>query len=217
MERRQFLKGLLIGGVSFVLNSIPGIGKHIFATSLKETKIGIFGPSHCCVPAVYAKEKGFFKKEGINVTLQNYRTMLELMQNFLAGNIFAGQIVGPMVFDAHLGIEPFKSPVKMVVPAVLGIHGSNIMVAKHSNVNQPIDFKNKSIASHSKLSIHYLLSKYFLMKNGVDPDKDAEVKIVSLLEVEEYVDKKEVDAFMMPEPVNAMIESKGKASIVMFN
>ncbi|GAB6184431.1 ABC transporter substrate-binding protein [Thermodesulfovibrio hydrogeniphilus] len=217
MNRRHFLKGILYVSSSLATNGLSGTITKVFGSYAKEVKIGIFAPSHCCVPLVYAEQKGYFKKEGLRVSLQNYKTMPELVKDILSGKIFAGQVIGPMVFAVHLGIEPFQSPVKMVVPMILGIHGSNIMAVKGAGIQNFKDFKGKRLASHSKLSIHYLLTKYFLMENGIDPEKDASINIVSLSEIEEYVHKKKIDAFMMPEPVNAVIESKGEASAKMLN
>ncbi len=217
MKRRQFLKGVLYFSSFLAINGLSATIKNVFGSSTKELKIGIFAPSHCCVPLVYAEQKDYFKKEGLKVSLQNYKTMPELVKDILSGKIFAGQVIGPMVFALHLGIETFQSPVKMVVPMVLGIHGSNIMTVKGSGIHNFKDFKGKRLAFHSKLSIHYLLTKYFLLKNGIDPEKDASVSIVSLSEIEEYSRKKKVDAFMMPEPVNAIIETKGESSVKMLN
>ncbi len=217
MKRREFLKGCLYVGTFFSLNSLSRTITKVFAHTTKGVKVGIFAPSHCCVPLVYAEQKGYFKREGLKLSLINYKTMQELANDLISGKIFAGQLVGPLIFAMHLGIEPFKSAIKMVVPMVLGIHGSNIMTVRGAGIQNIEDFKGKRLASHSTLSIHYLLTKYFLLRNGIDPDKDANIKIVSISEIEDYVHNKKIDGFMMPEPVNAILESKGEASVKMLN
>lgn len=103
------------------------------------------------------------------------------------------------------------------MPMILGVHGSNLMVSKDSNIIRPLDFKGKTIATHTKLTVHYLLVRLYLRRNGVDTENDVNMCIVNLNDLTSALQRGEIDAFMMPEPVNALAEETGKAATYILN
>ncbi|MCI0469803.1 MAG: ABC transporter substrate-binding protein, partial [Nitrospirae bacterium] len=105
----------------------------------------------------------------------------------------------------------------MVVPIVLGVHGSNLMVVNPESISNVSDFRGKRVATHTKLTVHYLLTRLFFERHGLDAARDMELMIVPLDKVESFVDEKRFDAFTMPEPVNAQLEHRGKAHIYLLN
>ena len=98
--------------------------------------------------------------------------MSDLARDLLAGIIDLGQLAVPLSFRHTHGFESFKSPEYLVMPMILGVHGSNLMVSKDSNIIRPPDFKGKTIATHTKLTVHYLLVRLYLRRNGVDTEND---------------------------------------------
>ena len=57
------------------------------------------------------------------------------------------------------------------------------MVNKDSKIIRPIDFKGKVIATHTRLTVHYLLVRLYLQRNGVDTKNDVTMSIVNLNEL----------------------------------
>jgi len=218
MERRDFIKNTLLLTTNLTLSALPLTSLAAPAIHLKkEIIIGIFSPSHCAAPLIFAEKKGYFKDEGLSVTLINYPTMSALATDLAAGSIDLGQLTVPLIFAIHTGSNPYKLQNELVMPMILGVHGSNLMVSKDSGITRPIDFKGKTIATHTKLTVHYLLVRLYLKRNGVDTENDVNMSIVNLNELTDVLRRGEIDAFMMPEPVNALAEETGKATTYILN
>ena len=218
MERREFIKGSLLVTTHFTLASLPRICLAALGAQLKKTiLIGIFSPSHCAAPLIFAEKKGYFKDEGLRVKLINYPTMSNLAKDLVAGNIDMGQLTVPLTFAIHIGSNPSQVQKSLVMPMILGVHGSNLMVSKDSGISRPTDFKGKTIATHTKLTVHYLLVRLYLQSNGIDPENDVNLSIVNLNDLTGVLQRGEIDAFMMPEPINALAENTDKATTYILN
>jgi ABC-type nitrate/sulfonate/bicarbonate transport system substrate-binding protein len=170
-----------------------------------------------CSPSYFCRKKRYFKDERLNVKLINYPTMFALANDLISGRIDFGQLTVPLTFAIHHGSIPFKLQEKLVMPMILGVHGSNLMVSKDSGITRPDDFKGKTIATHTKLTVHYLLVRLYLESNGVDAERDVKMSIVNLKELTGVLQSGEIDAFMMAEPVNAMAEETGNATTYILN
>ena len=76
--RRSFMKklGVLAGGSSAAAAGLVN-PREVLASIApsREINIGIFGPSHCAAPFVYAKLRGLFKGDNLNVNIVNYPAM----------------------------------------------------------------------------------------------------------------------------------------------
>lgn len=219
VTRRQFLKSA--GGISasILLAGDLCIGRHASAAvrAAREIRIGTFGPSHCAVPFVYAKLSRFFEEEGLNVDLINYPTMPLIAKDLIDGEIDFGQIIVPLALAIHTGAKPFKAPVPLAIPQITGTNGAAMMIRQGVNIKGPLDLKGKILANHSKLSVHFLINMMLLEGHGLVPDKDLNVKIVELGNVIDEVRNGAVDAVVMPEPKNAVMEAMGIASTFMMS
>lgn len=218
MKRRLFIKHSLFATVSYALAGYPCIS---YATPTKKFKakilVGIFSPSHCAAPLIFAEHKGYFSESGIKVDLINYPTMAALAKDLVAGVIDLGQLTVPLAFSINAGTNPFDLSRPLVMPMILGVHGSNLMIRKYSEISQPADFKNKIIATHTKLTVHYLLVRLYLQRNGIDTEKDVTMSIVKLNDLTRVLNQGSIDAFMMPEPINALAEETGQAQTYILN
>lgn len=218
MKRRDFIKNTILLSTSLSLKSIPEISLAApVVLQKRRIIIGIFSPSHCAAPLIFAEKKGYFKDEGLNVQLINYPTMLGLAKDLIAGKLDMGQLTVPLIFALHLGANPANVQQKLVMPMILGVHGSNLMISKDSAITRPSDFKGKTIATHTKLAVHYLLVRLYLQENGVDTENDVTMSIVNLNDLTTVLKRGELDAFMMPEPVNALAENTNEATTYILN
>ena len=218
MKRRLFIKHSLLATVGYALAGYPCI---TYAAPINKFKakllIGIFSPSHCAAPLIFAEHKGYFSKAGVKVELVNYPTMVDLAKDLVAGVIDLGQLTVPLAFSINAGTNPFALSSPLVIPMILGVHGSNLMIRKDSEISQPVDFKNKIIATHTKLTVHYLLVRLYLQRSGIDTEKDVTMSIVKLNELTKVLNQGSIDAFMMPEPINALAEETGQAHPYILN
>jgi ABC-type nitrate/sulfonate/bicarbonate transport system substrate-binding protein len=218
IKRRDFIKNTLFLTTNLALTSLPLISFAAPKFHLnKEITIGIFSPSHCAAPLIFAEKKGYFKDAELRVKLINYPTMSTLGKDLVAGNIDLGQLTVPMAFAIHTGSNSSKLEENLVMPMILGVHGSNLMVSKDSEIIRPADFKGKTIATHTRLTVHYLLVRLYLQRNGVDTENDVNMSIVNLNDLTSVLQQGEIDAFMMPEPANALAEETGKATTYILN
>lgn len=218
MKRRLFIQQSLLATASLALAGLPSISNATPKTPFKrKIQIGIFSPSHCAAPIIYAEHKGFFSEAGLKVELINYPTMTSLAEDLVTGVIDLGQLTVPLTFSINAGAHPHGLHHPLVMPMILGVHGSNLMIRKDSGISQPADFKDKIIATHTKLTVHYLLVRLYLQRNGIDTEKDVTMSIVKLNDLTKTLNQEKIDAFMMPEPINALAEETGQAQTYILN
>ncbi|MEW5803383.1 MAG: ABC transporter substrate-binding protein [bacterium] len=218
-SRRNFIKRMAVA----VSSSMVGAGlikpRSIMAVipPLPEINIGVFAPSHCTVPFVYTKLKGFFQEEKLRVNLINYPDMALIANDLISGKLDFGQLIVPLVFAIHTGSKPFTSKTPMVITQITGTNGAALMVRKGAGIINPLDFKGKTIVNHAKLSVHYLINMMFLEKHGLDYQKSLNFRVIKLNKIVEALQKSEVDAFIMPEPRDAMIEKLNLGEVYMLS
>ena len=99
MKRRLFIKNSLLAAAGCALAGFPRI---CWANPLNgrtgKVLIGIFSPSHCAAPIIFAEHKGYFSESGVQVELINYPTMSALANDLVAGSIDLGQLTVPLAF-----------------------------------------------------------------------------------------------------------------------
>lgn len=172
----------------------------------KPLRVGILTPSHCGAPYLLARARGYFRAEGLEVELRNYPSPGPIGEDLLAGRLDFGQLITPLVFALHTGAAPFKAATPMVVTQLTGTNGGALMIGSRSGIAGPADFTGKTIGVHSKLMVHYLLFMAFLDSYGLDYRKDLKFKVVELDKLVAALREGKVDAIIMPEPSDAIIE-----------
>jgi nitrate/nitrite transport system substrate-binding protein len=228
MKRRGKLSG---GPLSTRREILQQTGKIILACSLpalpgfrpgmvraappsrRPITVGIFTPSHCAAPYLLARARGYFKAEGLAVELRRYPTTAQIAADLSGGRLDFGQLITPLVFAMHTGAKPFPSPTPMVVVQITGTNGGALMIGNHSGISGPDDFVGKTVAIHSKLMVHYLLFMLFMESYGLDYRKDINFKLVELDKLVEALRDGKVDAVIMPEPSDAIIEENDDGQV----
>ena len=125
MKRRLFIKHSLLATASYALAGFPNIS---YASPANKSKakilIGIFSPSHCAAPIIFAEQRGYFSDSRIKVELVNYPTMYALAEDLVAGVIDLGQLTVPLAFSIHKGVSPLGLYHPLVIPMIHGHPGS---------------------------------------------------------------------------------------------
>jgi len=180
----------------------------------KSVSVGIMTPSHCAAPYVYSEIKGLYEKNGLKADIVLYPGMPEIAKDLIAGRIQFGQLMLPLFLAIHTRAGAFKeSGVPMVTTQATGIKGGAITVRKESGIERVEDLAGKKVGSHSPLSAHYLLLQMFIRKN-IELKSPIDVRIVPLEDMIPSLTRGDIDAFIMPEPVNAVAAIKGNGKVI---
>jgi NitT/TauT family transport system substrate-binding protein len=160
------------------------------------------------LPIFVAQEKGFLAKRGVEIDVIASRGGGEAMKAFIAGDV---QIVGTgfpevgLMRERGVDVELYFCQLTRVPFTLLG--------RKDLNLKSLADLKDKNIAVTSPGSLTANLAKYFLIKQGLDPDKD--VGLVSMgggAEILGALQGQKVEAAMLFEPFVTIAIANGIAT-----
>jgi nitrate/nitrite transport system substrate-binding protein len=73
---------------------------------------------------------------------------------------------------------------------------------KHKDKRDPKSWKGFKFAVPFDFSMHNYLLRYYLAENGVDPDKDVQIRAVPPAEMVANMRADNIDAFLAPDPFN---------------
>ncbi len=174
-----------------------------------------FLPLTDCAPLVVAKEKGFFRKHGLEeVTLSREPSWRAIAEGVATGRLDAAMMAAGMPLAMTLGLEG-KMPLPMVIALVLSRNGNAITLDRRfqeQGVQTLADFK-AAIAAESDqrhtlgmvhgASMHNLLLRYWLAAGGIDPDRDLDLQVVSPTQMVSSLKAGTIDGFCAGEPWNS--------------
>src|SRR3954470_20885244 len=175
-------------------------------TQSNKVRIGYIGLT-CEAPIFTAIEKGFFKDEGLDVSLvkcqwANYKDVLAL---------------GGFDVTHHL-VMYFLKPLEqgLDVKFTGGIHRGCLRV--QAGVNSPIktvaDLRGKRIGVPGMGTPPFIFANRVLGKNGIDASKEISWLVFPAGELGLALDKGEVDAVADSEPIGSMLLAQGKVKNV---
>jgi NitT/TauT family transport system substrate-binding protein len=193
----------VVGGAFCALLTV-GCGKKEDATAAPSNKIrvGYIGLT-CEAPIFSAVEKGFFKEEGLDVSLvkcewANYKDVLAL---------------GGFDITHHL-VMYFLKPLEqgLDVKFTGGIHRGCLRVQSSTkgNIRTVKDLKGKRIGVPGMGTPPFIFANRVLGANGIDPARDVDWLVFPAGELGLALDRGEVDAVADSEPIGSMLISQGK-------
>src|SRR3954469_21214411 len=185
---------LVAAGCNKAPNTADGGGNKI--------RVGYIGLT-CEAPIFMAVEKGFFKEEGLDVSLvkcqwAQYKDVLAL---------------GGYDITHHL-VMYFLKPIEqgMDVKFTGGIHRGCLRV--QAPTNSPIksvkDLKGKRIGVPGMGTPPFIFANRVLGANGIDPGKEIQWRVFPAGELGLALDKGEVDAVANSEPIGSLLIAQGK-------
>src|SRR5688572_17650819 len=186
-----FLLALLLAGCN---NSDQGDSSKI--------RVGYIGLT-CEAPIFTAVEKGFFKEEGLNVSLvkcewANYKDVLAL---------------GGFDITHHL-VMYFLKPVEQGVDVKFtgGIHRGclRVQAGVKGNIRSIKDLRGKRIGIPGMGTPPFIFANRVLGANGIDAKKDVTWLVFPAGELGLALDKGEVDAVADSEPIGSMLIASSK-------
>jgi len=113
----------------------------------------------------------------------------------------AAHMLAPMPLAITMGIGSTPTPYAM--GAIENVNGQAITLAmKHKDKRDPKSWKGFKFAVPFDFSMHNYLLRYYLAENGVDPDKDVQIRAVPPAEMVANMRADNIDAFLAPDPFN---------------
>src|SRR5438270_2724355 len=176
----------------------PNTGK----AASNKVRVGYIGLT-CEAPIFTAVEKGFFKEEGLEISLvkcewANYKDVLAL---------------GGFDITHHL-VMYFLKPIEqgLDVKFTGGIHRGCLRVqsAKNGNVNSITDLRGKRIGVPGMGTPPFIFANRVLGAHGVDSSKEITWRVFPAGELGLALDKGEVDAVADSEPIGSLLVAEGK-------
>src|SRR6266404_1689276 len=198
------------------LIATAALGALLLAGCKKDSEINSGGPAKirvgyigltCEAPIFTAVEKGFFKEEGLDVSLvkcdwKNYKDVLAL---------------GGYDVTHHL-VMYFLKPIEqgLDVKFTGGIHRGclRVQAGKNSNINSIKDLRGKRIGVPGMGTPPFIFANRVLGANGIDAGKEITWRVFPAGELGLALDKGEVDAVADSEPIGSLLLAQGKVKNV---
>jgi NitT/TauT family transport system substrate-binding protein len=167
-----------------------------------KVRVGYIGLT-CEAPIFMAVEKGFFKDEGLDVTLvkcewANYKDVLAL---------------GGFDITHHL-VMYFLKPIEqgLDVKFLAGIHRGclRVQTATSSSIHSVEDLRGKRIGVPGMGTPPFIFANRVLNAHGIDPGKEISWRVFPAGELGLALQKGDVDAVADSEPIGTLLTADGK-------
>lgn len=182
---------------------------------IEKTNINVgFIPLTDSAPLIVAKEKGFFKKHGLEeVNLIKESSWKEIAKGVASGSLDAAQMTAGMPLSMTIGAGG-KPPISVITSLVLSRNGSAITLSKKFQEQEVFDLKTLKLALAQTAdqvptfgvvncaSMHNLLLRYWLASGGIDPDQDVNLTTISPPEMLANLKAGTIDGYCAGEPWN---------------
>ena len=165
-----------------------------------DLKVG-FIPITCATPIIMAHPMGFYSRHGLDVEVIKTAGWAGIRDKPLNGEYDAADMLSPMPLAVTLGAG--ATPIPYTAAAIEDINGQAITLAmKHKGRRDPRSWKGFRFAVPFDYSIHNYLIRYYVAGNGLDPDRDIQIRAVPPPEMVANLRAGNIDGFLAPDPVN---------------
>ena len=204
--RRRFLRAVgastAMAALSSVLpfGAIEAMAQERGSLEKKDLKIG-FIPITCATPLIMADPLGFYKKEGLNVTLNKTAGWALIRDKMLNKEHDASHFLSPMPIAISMGVGSAAQPMR--VSTIQNINGQAITLhLKHKDKRDPKQWKGFKFAVPFEFSMHNFLLRYYVAEHGLNPDTDIQIRVVPPPEMVANLRAGNLDGFLGPDPFN---------------
>ena len=188
-------------GLMLVLAGCGGGSKESGGSGSKPAKITVQDTAGApSAFAAYGVKKGFFKKRGLDVTVEPVQGGAAVVPAVLSGKVDIG---GSNLVTILLGASK-KLPLKIIAPGTYASKNpkgdfSGILVSKKSDIRTVSDLQGKTLAVNALKNVAEVTAKASLAKQGVDVSslKLAEVDFPDMIPA---LEQGRVDAAVVIEP-----------------
>jgi NitT/TauT family transport system substrate-binding protein len=193
--------GLFIGCIKAADDSTAAASTP--AAELTKIKVGCIGLT-CEAPLYVAIEKGYFKDEGLDVSLIKYSNWSTYKDALGLGG-----------FDiTHHLIMMFLKPIEqgMDVKILAGVHRGclRVQASTTGGVQTLEDLRGKRIGVPGMGTPPFIFANRALALKGIDPSKEITWKVFPAGELKLALERGDVDAVADSEPIGTLLLSSGK-------
>jgi nitrate/nitrite transport system substrate-binding protein len=204
--RRRFLQAVGVNTARAAIASVLPIGamqamaQDKRPLEKKDLKIGFIAIT-CATPLIMADPLGFYKNEGLSVTLNKTAGWALIRDKMLNKEHDASHFLSPMPLAISMGLGSIAQP--MNVATIQNINGQAITLAnKHKDKRDPRQWKGMKFAVPFEYSMHNFLLRYYVAEHGLDPDKDIQIRVTPPPEMVANLRAGNIDGFLGPDPFN---------------
>ncbi len=166
----------------------------------KDLKIGFIAIT-CASPLIMADPLGFYKKEGLNVSLNKTAGWALIRDKMINKEHDASHFLSPMPLAMSMGLG--SNQVAMNVASIQNTNGQAITLhVKHKDKRDPKSWKGFKFAVPFEYSMHNFLLRYYLAENGINPDTDVQIRVTPPPEMVANLRAGNIDGFLGPDPFN---------------
>ena len=192
-QRRRFLravgKGTAMAAISSVmpLTTLEAMAQEAAPLEKKDLKIG-FIPITCATPLIMAHPLGFYKKQGLNVSVVKTAGWALIRDKMINKEYDATHFLSPMPLAISMGLG--SNPKPMHVATIQNTNGQAITLAnKHKDKRDPKMWKGFKFAVPFEYSMHNFLLRHYLASHRLDPDRDVQLRVMAPPDMVEPVDQ----------------------------
>ena len=205
-ERRRFLSVVGASTAWAAISSLIPFGtleamaQEKGSLEKKDLKIG-FIPITCASPLIMADPLGFYKRQGLNVTVVKTAGWALIRDKVQNREYDASHMLAPMPIAMSMGIG--SNPMPINVATIQNTNGQAITLhVKHKDKRDPKMWKGFKFAVPFEYSMHNFLLRYYVAEHGLDPDKDIQIRVVPPPEMVANLRAGNLDGYLGPDPFN---------------
>ena len=215
------LGATILSGCGGAESSPPSTAPAAGGTTAFDIKFGIIALTDCS-PIIIAHEKGFFKKHGVNSTVQKLASWASIRDALSNGDIQATHMLFGMPIASTMGLG--GSPrVPMVIPWILNRNGQSItlkaalrgQVRDDPRALKPIVDQAQAAGTPMTFAMtfppgtHAMWMRYYLAAGNIHPDRDVRLITIPPPQMVANMRVGQMDGFCVGEPWNARAVADG--------
>src|SRR5258708_16843302 len=185
-------------GALFPFGALEALAQEKGKPEKPELKIG-FIPITCATPLIMADPLGFYREQGLKVSLIKTAGWALIRDKMLNKEHDASHFLSPMPLAISLGTGSAAQPMR--VATIQNINGQAITLhVKHKDKRDPRQWKGFKFAVPFDYSMHNFLLRYYVAEHGIDPDADIQIRVVPPPEMVANLRAGNIDRFLGPAP-----------------
>ena len=243
LSRRGFIKaGAGLGGAAMLSALLPAGAWAAGSEGLEKTalKFGII-PLTDCAPIVIAKEKGFFKKHGLDVMVSKEASWANIRDKVSLGELDGAHMLAGMPIAATLGVGATQKDT--ITAFSMDLNGNGITVSnelyermveadpeamktrpttaralkKVIDADKAAGKEPMTFAMVFPVSTHNYEIRYWMASAGIDPDRDVRLIVIPPPQMVANLQSKNIVGYCVGEPWNQRAVEMGIGRSIITN
>lgn len=199
------------------------VAERIGELEVRSVRLGVI-PLTDCAPIAVARERGWFRKYGLDVEISREPSWSSVRDKVALGALDGGHMLGAMTIAATVGLGGPGRP--MIAPLSLGLNGCAVTVSTglwQRMVDADPQAGGSTLAAAHALrrviaqrhaigaprltfgavfaySAHNYLLRYWLAAGGIDPDRDVQIIVVPPPLMVAKLAARHIDGYCVGEP-----------------